>query len=193
MPVNPIPNPDPDPNQAPQMSLKEVCVFITAVPITKLFARRSRRGVTFFFKKNLNLGQKRFADWFMALASEVSEVDPRDDEVVTWGEMRALESRLLRRLLAETGARVQGLIEDQVAEDLDIYNAHGAALCEGESESEQERDSRTFCAHNTPACACGVSLGGLRTARRIQRLNSHTLTHGSDGDDGGQGFRRAPS
>jgi hypothetical protein len=83
----------------------------------------------------------------MALEPVVSEVGPRDDEVVTWGEMRALESRLLRRLLAETGARVQGLIEDQVAGDLDIYNAHGASCAR--ERRERARDARTFCARNT--------------------------------------------
>jgi hypothetical protein len=34
--VNPIPNPDPDPKQA--LVFSSICVFITAVPITKLFA-----------------------------------------------------------------------------------------------------------------------------------------------------------
>jgi len=36
--VNVIPNPDPSTTQAPQMSLKVCVCFITAGPITKLFA-----------------------------------------------------------------------------------------------------------------------------------------------------------
>ncbi len=53
--------------------------------------------------------------------------EAREDEAVTWRAMRAMEERLLRRLRAETAAHVQGLIAD----DLDIYNAHGAAVCAG--------------------------------------------------------------
>jgi hypothetical protein len=51
----------------------------------------------------------------------------REEEAVTWRAMQAVEERLLRRLRAETAAHVQGLIAD----DLDIYNAHGAAACAG--------------------------------------------------------------
>ena len=111
------------------------------------------------------------------LVTEVVK-EARDDEAVTWGEIRALESRLLRRLLAETGARVQGLIEDQVAEDLDIYNAHGAALC------EQTRDARSFCARNTRMRVWCVPGWPPHSAEDTAPHFTHTPIHDSDGDDG---------
>ena len=121
------------------------------------------------------------------VVSEVVPPEARDDEAVTWGEMRALESRLLRRLLAETGARVQGLIEDQVAEDLDIYDAHGAAVrgrARVRAGARCPHVLRTQQPHALAVCPW-VASAQRGWYRASIHTHSRTHTHDSDGDDGG--------